>query len=447
MDVQQTSVAAAKAAKATKQEKEASKKDKKLATKTKDVDLDTESVDLNKVLVQYVKEQEYLIIGNLVNNNKLFLYSSEYYNSAINKVTSPNLPLPRSRHAWCRAKLDLQSRKWTRIKMLGFKQYIILFGSFQDTSASTKGYSRIRTAAGGKQQQQGKGKKQQSRGGAQCMVLKPKERRKRPANTPNLPHPGAIMAFYKGCGIMFSGVHDANINCRDYARVDKQELLANLKALEMKAGGITVPTSKNEEEKEKEQDEEGNTCLEKPRDTLYIYGGMFEKGDREFTFDKLWSLNLNYLVGVVEIFKRELEDWQGSEDEADFEDDKDEYSDEEDNEDDEDKSAAASIAPTSVTDLPLAVLTKDTPEEDIGTTEEISALTDTLPHPRPFESHRAFYERTYGAAGQAKTPKEIKKAAFNRAKEKLWDCREEIRALEDEQEAAGASGGGVGRRR
>src|SRR5882757_2689323 len=34
------------------------------------------------------------------------------------------------------------------------------------------------------------------------------ERRKRPANPPNPPRAGATMAFHKGRGIMFGGVHD-----------------------------------------------------------------------------------------------------------------------------------------------------------------------------------------------------------------------------------------------
>ncbi|ORY15919.1 hypothetical protein BCR34DRAFT_584844, partial [Clohesyomyces aquaticus] len=163
------------------------------------------------------------------------------------------------------------------------------------------------------------------------------------------------------------------------------------------------------------------------------------------------------------IFKREIEDWQGSEDEANSEDEDEEDSEED--EEDEDRSDVASVstAPTSVA-----------PEEDIGTTEEISALTDALPHPRPFESLRDFYARASeqwqnivieelvkSAKGIEKTPKEIKTAAFAQAEDKWWDCREEIRALEDEQEAAGigevvsladkggegAGGGGVGRRR
>jgi N-acetylneuraminic acid mutarotase len=670
---------AVKAAKAAKQEKKAGKKEKKVSTKTQDDDSDAESVDLDAVLAQYAKEQEQYhaitevaceppsprtsgtIIANPANENELFLYGGEYFNGATaqfyndlfvynikqdswKKVTSPNSPLPRSGHAWCRAantkdiylfggefsspkqgtfyhyndfwRLDPSNREWTRVegkskaagpparsghRMVGFKQYVILFGGFQDTSATTKylndlwiydcttfawhtpklqsaravpdarssftflpheqgaviygGYSRVKTTAGAnKQQQQARGKKGGGGGGSR-VVLKPKvhedtwflritppasdaaagtlptvswERRKKPANPPNPPRAGATMAFHKGRGILFGGVHDveeseegidseffnqlfvwniernrymplnlrrpkanankrtaqqANVSRRERARADEEELLANLKKLEMKAGGAPGEDDSDDEKPKEDEEDQEEARPEKPRiyefphprfnaaltvqsDTLFIYGGTFEKGDREFTFDELWSVNLNHLDGVVEIFKRELEDWQGSEDEADSE----EEEDDEDDEDEEDASELASptsTAPTSVTDSP--VISKQ-PEEDIGTTEEISALTDTLPHPRPFESLREFYVRTAeqwqnividelskSSKGLEKTPKEIKKVAFGQAEEKWWDCREEIRALEDEQEAAGigevvsladkGEGGGVGRRR
>ena len=60
---------------------------------------------------------------------------------------------------------------------------------------------------------------------------------------------------------------------------------------------------------------------------------------------------------------------------------------------------------------------------------------------------------------EALTIKEIKTKAFELSEEKWWDCREEITALEDEQEAAGigevvsltdrgdSGAGGAGRRR
>ncbi|KAI1541986.1 kelch domain-containing protein 4 [Pyrenophora tritici-repentis] len=597
--------AAAKAAKAAKQEKKAGKKDKKVASKTAEIDSDAEDVDLDAILAQYAKEQEQhhaiteiaaeppsartscTLIASPANENEIFLFGGEYFNGATAKffndlmiynikqdawkqVTSPNSPLPRSGHAWCRAantkdiylfggefsspkqgtfyhyndfwKLDPTNREWTRMegksktaapparsghRMVGFKQYIILFGGFQDTSATTKylndlwiydcvnfswhtpklqaaravpdarssftllphdqgaviygGYSRVKTQAGGKQQQQGKGKKTSSGGPASRMVLKPKvhedtwfiritpppadqasttpptvswEKRKKPANAPNPPRAGATMAYHKGRGVLFGGVHDveeseegidseffnqlfiwniernrympltlrrpklnankkaaqqANVNRRDRGKAAEEELLANLKALEMKAGVHSAgdADSDSDNEKVKQEDEDEDTRPEKPKifefphprfnaaltvqaDTLYIYGGTYEKGDREYTFDELWKL--------------------------------------------------------------------------------ISALTDTLPHPRPFESLRDFYARTSEAwqslileelaskgKNAEKSPKEIKKMGFERAEEKWWDCREEIRALEDEQEAAGIgevvslegkdAGGGVGRRR
>lgn len=653
---------AIKAAKAAKQEKKAGKKEKKQTTKNNDVDSDAESVDLDAVLEQYAKEQEQYhaiteepceppsprtastLIANPANENELFLFGGEYFNGATaqfynnlfvynvkqdawKKVTSPNSPLPRSGHAWCRAantkdiylfggefsspkqgtfyhyndfwRLDPSNREWTRVegktkapgpparsghRMVAFKQYIILFGGFQDTSATTKylndvwiydctnfawhapklqsaraipdarssftflphdqgaviygGYSRVKAAAAvNKQQQQVKGKKGGGSSGASRMVLKPKvhedtwflrvtppasdapsttlptvswERRKRPANPPNPPRAGATMAFHKGRGVMFGGVHDveeseegidseffntlfvwnidrnrympltlrrpkanankraaqaANVGRRGRGKADEEELLANLKALERKAGAATADDSDDEGLLKKEEEEEEDTRPEKSRifefphprfnaalavqaDTLYIYGGTFEKGDREFTFDELWAVNLNHLDGVIEIFKRELEDWQGSEDEEDSDDDEDDEDDEDEDEDGSELLSPVSTAPTSVTDSPIVTAKENTQEDDPE--EEISALTDTLPHPRPFESLRDFYARTSeqwqnivvdelskSARGTERTPKEIKKLAFERAEEKWWDCREEIRALEDEQEAAG----------
>ena len=71
--------------------------------------------------------------------------------------------------------------------------------------------------------------------------------------------------------------------------------------------------------------------------------------------------------------------------------------------------------------------------------------------------------RWKGVQPEELTVKEIKARAFEMSEEKWWDCREEITALEDEQEAAGigevvsladkagaggaAAAGGAGRRR
>ncbi|GME25881.1 putative kelch repeats protein [Neofusicoccum parvum] len=607
------------------------------------------------------------LIGSPTNDNELFLFGGEYWNGALahfyndlfvynvnrdewRKVTSPNTPLPRSGHAWTRGgndkgiylfggefsspkqgtfyhyndfwRLDPSSREWTRIETKGkgppsrsghrmtyYKNYIILFGGFQDTSQQTKylndvwiydtasfqwhepklppasqkpdprssfsflpsdtggvlygGYSRVKQLTGGK----GGGGNKPSGGPASRNVLKPVvhqdtwflriappasdaaaanalpkvhwERRKRPVNAPNPPRAGATMAFHKGRGILFGGVHDVeeseegidseffnqlfawNIDRNRYfplalrkpraqgpkkaagaerggrrgrGKADEEELLRNLKALEMRGtlagaeeGGVDalehVSDASGSPEEEVEERPEKRVVFEMPHprfnaalavqdDVLYMYGGTFEKSDREFTFDEMWAIDLGKLDGVKEIFHRELDDWQGSDDE----DEEDEEEDEEDEDDDEDAAASddddvASTAATSVSQGP----TKDADETATAAEKHTSAsaLTeDGLPHPRPFETLRDFYARSNlewqnividqlsrKMGGDAKSPKEIKTMAFERAEEKWWDCREEIRALEDEQEQAGISEvvsladrgdgatGGAGRRR
>jgi hypothetical protein len=79
---------------------------------------------------------------------------------------------------------------------------------------------------------------------------------------------------------------------------------------------------------------------------------------------------------------------------------------------------------------------------------EHSVLTT---YSQPFESRRDFFQRTSnewqeilmtslrwkGIQPETLAVKEIKGRAFELSEEKWWECREEITALEDEQEAAG----------
>lgn len=102
---------------------------------------------------------------------------------------------------------------------------------------------------------------------------------------------------------------------------------------------------------------------------------------------------------------------------------------------------APSTAPTEVAAPPAEA------EMVTETEPETSAAQDSRPFPRPFESLRDFYARTSedwqrlvleskNTSG-GHSVKELRKAAFDHAEERWWDCREEIRNLEDEQEAAG----------
>ncbi|KAL2161473.1 hypothetical protein VTH06DRAFT_8035 [Thermothelomyces fergusii] len=653
------------------------------------------------------------LMANPSNSRQLLLFGGEYFNGSLATffndlmiyhidrdewrcVTSPNAPLPRSGHAWTRGgnqsnavylfggefsspkqgtfyhyndfwKLDPTTREWTRLEPKGktpparsghrmtyFKNYIILFGGFQDTANQTRyladlwlydttnfvwhspalppaqlkpearssftllpheqgavlygGYSRVKatTAAGSggggggggnKQQQQQQQKQKQKQGGPRN-VLKPFvhtdcfflritpppadapagtpptvrwERRKKPANAPNPPRAGATMAYHRGRGILFGGVHDVqeseeaieseffnglfawNIERnrffpltlrkraapgggrkpgeqrgavggrRGRAKENEEELLRQLAALRAGAGleddddeGGDGGGGGDQEEKEGRGEEEKNDKvvvrempvrmeLPHPRfnallavqeDVLYIYGGTFEKGDREYTFDDLYAIDLGKLDGCKEIFSRQVEDWVESEDEDGDEDEGDE-----DDEDDEEEDEEAEGDADAATEEPKPKLFTESKRKKKQTSEEASNTDsapapsaapedgeeetesgaapedDGLPHPRPFESRRDFFQRTskewqevlmtklrsQGVPTETLTIKEIKAKAFELSEEKWWDCREEITKLEEEQEAAGigevvsladrgdsgpgAGGGGAARRR
>ncbi|RPA75173.1 galactose oxidase [Ascobolus immersus RN42] len=601
------------------------------------------------------------------NSNELFLFGGESFNGALahfyndlfvhiidknewRHITSPNSPLPRSGHAAVTGKkeiwlfggefsspkqgtfyhygdfwrLDTANREWTKVegkkgatpparsghRLVCWKQYVILYGGFQDLSASTKymndlwvfdtveytwtnvgnlmpshaqkpearsgfsflphengavlfgGYSRVKgTTAVSKSAQKGTKKSGGGGGGgATRNVLKPMfhtdcwflrmstdlkavrwERRKKPVNAPNPPRAGVSMAYHKGRGIMFGGVHDVEESeeaidsqffndffawavdrnrffalqmrrpkqnqgkksgggggRRGRAQDAEEELLENLRRLQ--AGGPTeeemdelAPVKKEEEVVKVVK--ENSFQLPAPRfdaalavqdDVLYIYGGRFESGDkedREVTFDEMFAIDLGKLDGVREVFSRgTTKDWEVEEEEEDDEDDEDDDDEDEDEEEEpeideeeeerrrkaREERKSKKKSKDGEVPAPVEVVTEPVVEEEGPETDE---PIDTTPHPRPFETLREFFSRTSNAwqdhllailteQGKAENlgVKEIRKKAFEMAEEKWWACREEIREMEDEQEAHGigevvnleeknAAGGGGGRAR
>ncbi|KAL8948341.1 MAG: hypothetical protein Q9222_005470, partial [Ikaeria aurantiellina] len=526
------------------------------------------------------------LIGSPSSSAELLLFGGEYYNGALasfyndlfvyliekdqwRKVTSPNSPLPRSGHAWTRSlagdvylfggefsspkqgtfyhyndfwKLNPSTREWTRIeskkgpparsghRMTYFKQYIVLFGGFQDTSQATKylqdlwiydthtytwfnpvlppatqkpdprssfsfhpheagavlygGYSRVKGATGSTSKQSKSGGNQV---GARS-VLKPVvhqdtwflriippaaeappstppsvrwERRKKPVNSPNPSRAGATQAYHKGRGIMFGGVHDVEaseegmdseffdtlfawniernrffqltlrrprtVNAKRAAiddrgskkgrgKLDEEELLRNLAALEAKSGSVDTPMTMDLDNNDGHHNhpEEENTppppsskpklfTLPHPRfnaqlavqdDVLYIFGGTYESGGREYTFDEMWCVNLGKMDGVTEIFRREVEGWVGSDDDGSSGSEGDE--DDEEMSEDEDMEEAGVLLPV-VEDRPAefkATLPAKVEEDEEAEGVAETNAADTRPHPRPFENLRDFFTRT-----------------------------------------------------
>ncbi|SZF02918.1 unnamed protein product [Blumeria hordei] len=477
--------------------------------------------------------------------------------------------------------------------MTYFKNYIVLFGGFQDTSQNTKylddlwlydtqnfiwhcpalpsstpkptarssfsflphdagailfgGYSRTKATAGDKPG--GKGFKPTQKTllrpvvHQDCFFLRIQqagpnstakdslvvrwERRKKPTNVPDPSRAGATMAYHRGRGIMFGGVHDVeeseegieseffnglfawNIDRNRFfplairkarekpskprgdkrnmrkgrGEADEEDLLRNLAALQ--AGTLANTSGDNESDNELSTEKlpekelltelphaRFNAQLAVQNDILYMYGGTYEKGDREFTFDDMYSIDLVKLNGVRQIFNREPENWNAK-DIDESEDDSEDESEEEDNLGEDDVPPNQPCQAESVQSLGVSN------EEEPAT----SAVLEETDHnvnndkddlqisPRPFESRRDFFQRTgtawqealmtnlrwKGIQPESLTVKEIKTKAFEMSEEKWWDCREEIMELEDAQDAAGieetinlldkAEGLGGGRRR
>lgn len=352
------------------------------------------------------------------------------------------------------------------------------------------------------------------------------ERRKKPVNSPNPTRAGAGQAYHKGRGIAFGGVHDVeeseegmeseffdslfawNIERNRFfqltlrrprtaakrqvderskkgrGKLDEEELLRNLAALEAK-GSLEAADTIIDQRKIDPEDvvtkpakptlftmphARFNAQLAVQDDVLYIFGGTYEHGDREYTFDEMWAIDLGKLDGVQEIYRRELENWQGSEDESSASASDDDGL----SEDEEMETEASGGVP-----LPASEGHQSAPD-DTSTSEPLDAVdtenadavnADTRPHPRAFESLRDFFVRTSitwqdivlddlrkGEPSSGQSVKELRKVAFDRAETMWWDCREEITALEDEQEEAGIGevvsiadrnhdSGGAGRRR
>ena len=126
-----------KARVAAKQSKKAAQKEKKAKARGADNDSDAEDIDLDAVLASYAEQQAKFLkvtetesgpppprssstlIASPSNRNELMLFGGEYFDGTLatfynnlyvylidrnewREVTSPNSPLPRSGHAWCR---------------------------------------------------------------------------------------------------------------------------------------------------------------------------------------------------------------------------------------------------------------------------------------------------------------------------------------------------------
>ncbi|KAF7322962.1 Galactose oxidase [Mycena chlorophos] len=256
------------------------------------------------------------------------------------------------------------------------------------------------------------------------------ERRKRPstAYAPAL-RSGCTMTLWmaKQMGVMFGGVTDEDRDEETLESVFWNDLNGYQIAGKGKFVSLTLKRPKGKSKKKvvaKDDDEDGeveapevdpddpiwttplpryNAMLSVLRNTLYIYGGIYERGKREYTMDDFYSIQLDKLERYTCLKKSEIiiaeQDEESSEDE--------DGSDEDDS-DDDDSDTLADVElepePQEETEKPPVSAVEEVAEEQatdlraqatafMGVAKDRSP-EDSLSTPLPGETLAAFYSRT-----------------------------------------------------
>lgn len=173
-------------------------------------------------------------------------------------------------------------------------------------------------------------------------------------------------------------------------------------------------------------------------DTLFIFGGVWEIGEKDYSIDSFYAIDLNRLDGI-KIYWEDLRDIEMAkelgDEEEDFEDD--EEDDEEDDDDEEE-----------ITDQKLVAEDDEEEEEEEDEYEpEIPDPRPWLPHPKPFETLRGFYVRTGAdflewaiSSNRDARGKHLKKKSFDLCQDRWWERRDQVRIEEDKLEELGGIG-------
>jgi hypothetical protein len=165
-------------------------------------------------------------------------------------------------------------------------------------------------------------------------------------------------------------------------------------------------------------------------DKLYIYGGTYEApGRREVTIDDFHVIDLGKLDGVRQLWSRTVIEEESEDEEED------------DDEDDEDEDMPDEDEPSEPQEMQVDTPTPSaTPVAELEATEETkSSFNPSFPQPLPFETLKAYYDRTAKEWLVLTTDKSKagRREAFIKAEGYWWECREEIREMEEQMEESG----------
>lgn len=261
------------------------------------------------------------------------------------------------------------------------------------------------------------------------------ERRKRPstAYAPAL-RSGSTMALWaaKGMGVLFGGVTDEDsdeetlksvfwndLNGYQFAGNGRWVSLM-LKALKRKGGKKkkVAPRDDDEDEAERaavlepdlEPDAEDpllstpmpryNAMLAVLRNTLYIYGGIFERGSREYTLDDFYALALDKMDRYVCLKKSDVTIPEGDDESSSSEEDDDGGDSSDEDEDDEEMLSGDEEAPEikgaggEIAEEPKLSL-RDQATAFMGVSKDAKrSEEDTISTPLPGETLAIFYARS-----------------------------------------------------
>ena len=165
-------------------------------------------------------------------------------------------------------------------------------------------------------------------------------------------------------------------------------------------------------------------------DKLYIYGGTYEAhGRREVTIDDFHVIDLGKLDGVRQLWSRTVIEEESEDEEED------------DDEDNEDEDMPDEDEPSDPQEMQVDTPTPSaTPVAELEATEETkSSFNPSFPQPLPFETLKAYYDRTAKEWLVLTTDKSKagRREAFIKAEGYWWECREEIREIEEQMEESG----------
>ena len=169
-------------------------------------------------------------------------------------------------------------------------------------------------------------------------------------------------------------------------------------------------------------------------DKLYIYGGTYEEPGRgEQTLDDFHVIDLGKLDGVRQLWNRTITPP-----------DEEDASDSESSGEDSDPMEDVSETTPQEEDVDIDILPTQVPVAGPSTTEDSSPTTSfnpSYPQPLPFETLKAYYERTgeEWAGLISNKSKAGRREAFGKAETYWWECREEIREIEEHMEDSGVN--------